>query len=247
MSIHDGVRQALAVWPNPIFGEGRVVVPTHCLYPSNGIINAIVEGGSREYRVHDDGGALDEFESSGGRLRDGLPILRIVAARQGLSVSNFGIIRSPLIGQSELAATICLVANASKEGAHELVDRLRPPSKRNFRAELAKMLEVEFGHDRIQRTPVIGRSNKPHKFDYVIQIARTRRLLLDAVTPEPSSISAAVVAHLDVREANRPELVQRIVYDDDEPWNAADLNILAMGAPVVAFSAARNILAKLAA
>jgi hypothetical protein len=61
------------------------------------------------------------------------------------------------------------------------------------------------------------------------------------VSPEASSINAAVVAHLDVKRANVPNVVRRIVYDDEEKWKAEDLSLLSVGAPVVPFSRAREV------
>lgn len=247
MSIDETVRSAMAKWPGPEISGSRIAVHTHCLYPSNGVVVVFVEGGFQQFQVHDDGGALDELISSGGGLRDAVRILRGVAGRQGLLVSDTGVIRSPRIGESDLTSTICLVANVSKDAATELVDRIRAPVRHNFREELERMLKMEFGEERIQKVAIVGRSNKPHKFDYVIRLREDRQLLIDAVTPEPSSISAAVVSHLDVRETKRRDLIQRIVYDDDESWAAADLSILSMGAPVVAFRFAREALKRVAA
>jgi hypothetical protein len=67
------------------------------------------------------------------------------------------------------------------------------------------------------------------------------------VSPEASSINAAVVAHLDVKQANVPNVVRRIVYDDEEKWKAEDLSLLSVGAPVVPFSRAREVLKRVAA
>ena len=51
-----------------------MVVPTHCRYPSNGVVQVEVEGGGDSFRVHDNGRAFDEFQSSGlvpGCIRSG--------------------------------------------------------------------------------------------------------------------------------------------------------------------------------
>ncbi len=64
-----------------------VVVPTHCLYPSNGIVRVYVSGGQDEFKVHDGGGALDELEAGGGWTSDDLYIVRNAARAQGLDVT----------------------------------------------------------------------------------------------------------------------------------------------------------------
>jgi hypothetical protein len=94
---------------------------------------------------------------------------------------------------------------------------------------------------------VIGKSNKPHKFDNLVRLGRDRQLILDVVTREASSINAALVAHLDVKNAEYDKIEQRIIYDDDDKWSAADLNLLKLGATPVPFSRAAEVLERLAA
>ncbi len=103
-------------------------------------------------------------------------------------------------------------------------------------------------HDNLKLdAPIIGASNKPHKFNYVIYLSGERKLLIDPAVPEASSINARVVANLDVRMAENPLISQLIVYDDGMKWNASDLNLLQVGAPTVPFSHAEREITRLAA
>lgn len=247
VTVRDSVIGSMANWPGVSDDEGRVVVPTHCLYPSHGVVTVIVDGGADSFRVHDDGAALDELEAASGIMANPMAAMRSAVRHHGVMVSDKGVIYSPLAAPKELAATIAVVANASKEAAHRLIDSMRPRPRRNFRLEFEKLLELEFGHIRLRRASAIGGLRAPHKFDYVVHVSEQRQLLLDAVTPEPGSINAAVVAHLDVREAKLPNVVQRIIYDDEEKWKAEDLNLLSIGAPAVPFSRAREVLKRIAA
>jgi hypothetical protein len=63
----------------------------------------------------------------------------------------------------------------------------RPRPRRNFRLELEKLLETEFGRVMLHRESAIAGVYKPHKFDFVVQVGEQRRLLLDGVSPEASS------------------------------------------------------------
>lgn len=134
-----------------------------------------------------------------------------------------------------------LVANASKEVVHAALDRWKPASaSRNFREQIRQFLEA---HDRAglrHRAPVLGSSNKEWHSDHVIQAGQGRLLIVDPVVREASSINARVVAHLDVRKREDPALVPRIVYDEDEAWGSADLSFLAISAPTVPWSHARD-------
>jgi hypothetical protein len=247
MTVRETVASVMAKWPRASQDESRVVVPTHCLYPSNGVVSVVVEGGADTFRVHDGGAALDELDSAGGIVPYPIAIMRAATRRLGVEVSDPGVIFAPFTTQKNLAGTIVIVANASKYAAHKLIDSMRPQPRRNFRFELEKLLESEFGHVTLRRSSAVAGAHKPHKFDYVIHFGEQRQLLLDGVSPGASSINAAVVAHLDVRQANVPNVVQRIVYDDEEKWKAEDLSLLSVGAPAVPFSRAREVLKRLAA
>jgi hypothetical protein len=248
MSDLGAVLDAIRRLPAARQEEGRILVPTQCLYPSNGAVVVVVEGGPSRFGVHDNAGALDELSAAGGIVTTPLVVMRPAVRRQGLELTKKGIILSPTVPAADLPAAIVLVANASKEAAHRLIDNMRPRPMRNFRAELEVLLKEQFGTVPLRRElPILGKSNKPHKFDYVVQLGGQRQLVLDAVSPDANSINAAVVAHLDLREAGMPHLVQRIVYDDHQRWPAADLNLLSVGAPAVPFSQAPEVLQRIAA
>jgi hypothetical protein len=78
-------------------------------------------------------------------------------------------------------------------------------------------------------------------------MANVRRLIVDPAVHDISSINARVVANLDVRAVNDPLLEQRIIYDDEEHWTPADLNLLQVGATVVPFSRSSEVIRRLAA
>jgi hypothetical protein len=92
---------------------------------------------------------------------------------------------------------------------------------------------------------LVGKSNKAHKFENLIHLPNGRRLIVDPVIQDMSSINARVVANLDVRAADYPDLEQRIVYDDEEDWKTENLNLLQVGATVIPFSQAPNVLGRL--
>lgn len=247
MTLIETVGNAMMGWPRATSHASGVFVPTHCLYPSNAVVRVCVSGRLNEFRVHDDGGALDEFESSGGVANDAIATIRNKAREQGLGVTRAGLIHtSEAVGLDQVAGAIVLVANASKEAAHLLLEKYRAHPRRNFRQELAGILELKFGR-LSSRGPVVGMSNKPHKFDYDIRLSGDRRLLIDAVVPEASSINAVLVSNIDVKQAERSDLIQRIVYDDHDDWKSSDLTLLSLGATVVPYTRIQPALERLAA
>ncbi len=250
MMIDDIVMSALQGWPRAFEQGGDVIVPTHCLYPSNGSVTVSIcpaIGGS--YIVTDRGGAYDEVSSSGSRLAPFVAarMLKHLVSGYGLAVDGNCLVRADRVKQDELMSSIVLVANASKDAAGELLNRFRPRLRRNLKAELAKLLELQFPHHVLRNQVVVGASNKAHRFDSAVRLSGDRQLVLDVVSREASSINAALVAHLDIKNANIFSLEQRIIYDDQDKWSAADLNLLKIGAIPVPFSQAASVLERLAA
>lgn len=251
MSLLETVSCALKTWPGIVSETDGIAVPTHCLYPSNGIVNVFVIGGERKFQVSDGGGALEEFKGSGGSTYNDLSVIRSIAKAHGLEVSKSGAIHSSLVTAEQLVGTIVLVANASKEAAHALEIRIQAVPRKNFRELLASLIDAERAHGLFvdvstQRT-ITGASTKSHKFDYDISLAGHKRLLLDTVVPEASSINSVLAANLDVKAAELDKTIQRIVYDDQDNWKSADLALLGLGAIVVPFRNLGPILNRLAA
>lgn len=225
--------------------EDGVRVTTHCLYPSNGTVTVTIRPGLGGYIVGDDRGATSEAWSCGLATLATDKQIRPLLKSYGLHVNN-GEILSPPVGENELAAAILLVANAAKDVADWSLAHLRERPKRNFKAELASLLERHF-HGNLKHLPIVGLSNRQYNFDHVVLLSNDRRLIIDAVVNDPSSINSRVVANLDVRMVNDVKIEQLIVYDDDAPWSSSDLKVLEVGARTVPFSNAEREIKRLAA
>ena len=65
-------------------------------------------------------------------------------------------------------------------------------------------------------------------------------MAVDAVFKDTSSINARTIAHLDVKNTGDESIIQSIVYDDSDQWEAANLNLMRMAAPLLPFSNARE-------
>ncbi len=151
--------------------EDGVRVSTHVLYPSNGTVTVTVRGGDREFCVYDDGAAISEMISAGLRLAVPDRMLRNRVKARGLEVSK-GVIRCPTVPMEALPSAILLVANASRDVAEWALDRLPFRVVRNFRDDLAVLLDRYF-HDALTRDiSIVGASNKPHKFSYVARLTQ---------------------------------------------------------------------------
>lgn len=226
--------------------EDGVRVSTQCLYPSNGCVAVTVRGSGDRFVITDDGGALSEISSAGLAQRPTDRQVRSVVQQQGLKVQN-GAIYSPPVPLDAVAMAILLVANAAKEVADWGLDHLRFSIPRSFRRDLTELLQRHFHDNMKDDQPIVGASNKPHKFGHVIYLQNEKRFLVDPVVNDASSINARVVANLDVKMMGDPLIEQMIIYDDRLKWTASDLKLLQVGAPIVPFSLASREVQRLAA
>ncbi len=231
--------------PAPEATDDGVRVTTHCMYPSNGLVRVYVKAGTQSVVVSDEGEALGEVLAAGIQAADATKLARHLVIEQGLLMRS-GIIYTPVLPIEALSIAVPIVANAAKEVARWFYDHKKIKRAVDFRKLLADYLETAFRERLSKDEKIVGASNKPHKFANVINFTSGRKLIVDAVSNEASSINARVVANLDVRSNNNPRLEQRIVYDDAEKWSYADLNLLSVGAPVIRFSNSAEVIARLA-
>lgn len=243
----DAINAAVLATGRVSYDDRYAWVRTQCLYPSNDSVTVRVEGGNASFVVSDNGGAIEEASSSGVSVTEALRAIGRIASQQGLILSGTQIV-SPVVSPEQLSAAIVLVANVSQEVAHWLLSHVRVRLPRNFKKALADLLERSFGEVELKhQIPIIGASNKAHKFEHVINLASGKRVLIDPVLNDASSINARVVANFDVKQANIDGLDQRIIYDDQDDWKSSDLSLLGMGATIVPFSAAAKVIERLKA
>jgi hypothetical protein len=226
--------------------EDSIRVGTQVLYPSNSAVTLQIRGSTR-FVVSDQGGALDEITGSGRWETPSDRRIQGIIANFGLKVSD-GVIYAPAVSFEALPAAILLVANASKAVAEWAYAHIRFTVTRNFKKDLEFILHRHFNENLKNNTDIVGESNKAHKFAHVIYLEKQRKLLVDPVINDASSINARVVANMDVRMRSDPSIDQVIVYDDRLPWKASDLKLLRVGTPnVVPFSSAEPTIQRMAA
>jgi len=215
--------------------DGYIAVPTHCLYPSNKAVTVYVTGGPTGSRVSDEGGALDELSAHGRSISDPDRFLARFCRVGGLLASG-GKISSIPVPMEGLAAAVVLVANASSAAARWGLDHSPALRRRDLRQEVYAVLTRHFPKEKIaSQARLTGKSSRQYHFDHVVQFD-DRKLIVDSVLPDANSVNSRAIAHFDVSQMEDLRLIQRIVYDDEEPWDAADLNLLQMAAPLVSIS-----------
>lgn len=226
--------------------DDGVVVTTHCMYPSNGLVRVTVRGSGDTIVASDEGGALGEALSAGIEVKNYDRALSHLIKDHGLRIKE-SVIYTPRMELVAAPLAILLVANASQEVSRWMFDHMKIKRTRDFRALLSDFLAKRFDKRVVHNEFVVGHSNKRHKFANVVDLGHERKLIIDPVTNEASSINARVVANLDVQAMKNPNIVQRIVYDDEDDWSPSDLNLLQVGAIAVPFSRASDVIERLAA
>ena len=235
MNTAEYVHEAMAPFATYEERHGAVAVTTSCLYPSNAMVTVFVRGGPNGAVVSDDGRTIDELTALNREIPNADKFLYRFCRQTGLKAQE-GKIVSPKITGNQLVATIAFVANASASAAAWGVEKLKLRRRRNLREELEKLLNQSFASAKIQRRRYIeGKSTRQYCFHNVIRLDG-RVLVIDPVTRDPNSINSHAIAHLDVSRLRNDTIIQRLVFDDEEKWNAADLNLLQMAATLVPFS-----------
>lgn len=246
MTALSSVEAALRAWPSPRFDGVSVVVPTFCLYPTNAVVNVFIDGSDREFVVHDRAGAIEQFHATLGMESVPKSLIYGTARRRGVTVAKDGALFVRKVTADELSGAIALVANASTDVAHHLIDYYRPAPRQNLSEEVEAILDTSFPSQWRKEEAFVGQSTKMHRFDYSVKLDG-RQLLIDLVKPDASSVNAAVVAHLDVEKAEPRAFLHRVIYDDREKWPTASLALLRVVAVPIARSSAPEAFARLAA
>lgn len=242
MNISEIVVNQLQKMHSPFSIENGVRLNTHCLYPSNAMVQVAIMGQGSTCFVSDDGGAYKEAERAGADLKNQDHKYKKILERQGLFMQR-GVIFSPEIPVESVSAGILLVANASKEIADLIYQQFRFTRNRDFKSLVRELLKEQFASSSVVEEKIAGTSNKPHNFENVVHFPDGSRLIVDAVLRDPNSINSRLVANIDVKSANYSNLRQRIIYDDTDSWQSADLSLLDVsGVPVVPFTKSAPVL-----
>lgn len=245
MTLLETVRQELTNFfrLKPI--QDGVRVPTHGFYPSNSFVQVIVRGGESSFYVSDDGGAIHEIESAGVEITNPDRLLRNIVTQHGLRIEK-GVIKSDFVDATSIPVAVAAVSNASRECAEFLFHHAKIKIQRDIKKLVSDYLYKTFDNRLLKDNIVIGKSNKPHKFNSIVRLTSGKRLIVDPVLYQINAINSHVIANLDVANAQYPDIEQRIIYDDEENWRAEDLNLLQVGATVVPFSNAPNVIERIA-
>lgn len=249
MTCPDYIQTALTSlqYCTEIEGSG-IVVATHCLYGDGGVVNVIVNKLGDEYTVSDGGGAFECLADYSRAPKNWDKFLKRFGKDYGLTAKNCEIVTPVPVSSNNLPAAIIFVANASKDAADAGLTVLKVERLKRFKEIFHDFVDRRFSSTEVRKDfRLVGESNKSHSFDFAINMHNGLTLITDAVVHDPNSINAKVVSHLDIANANLDGVVQRIVFDDRDKWESANLHLLKMSATTVPYSMADSEFQKIIA
>lgn len=247
MTTLDTVSEIVGQFTRPRQYGRFIVMPTFSFYPSNAMVQVFIEPAGEQFIVSDGGGALNTLHGAGGYDLPYEKIIGWLTRRRGFHLSPEGWLLSQRVKGSDLPGTITETIELSKICAEVLLKHFKVHEAPDFRSALDRQLQSRFRSAVHKKVHLPGASNKSHTFDYLINLPSGRSLVIDTVVPEASSVNAALVSHLDLRNADRRDIRQAIVFDDEADWKSSDLALLRMAAPPIAYSVLSEQLDRLAA
>jgi len=232
----EDAMEFLVNWPQVSRTERGAFVRTSCVLPSGSLLSVSVQPAIDGWIVSDEGSAAWEA-SSGGREVDGaLAGLKAMLAQKGLKLHD-GKIYSPRVSSGELPYMVAYLATATLDASRWLSSKVDKKKSETIVDVLPRHLRIKFP-DFVMPEPLSlrGDTDKAYTFRNVLLLPSRQRLILDPVLRQDSSIKSRIVANIDVARAKHKNLAQHIVYDDAEDWTEAELALLTVGAPSVAYS-----------
>lgn len=241
------VMEVLADMTNLRRTANGALVRTSCVLPSGSLLNVSVQPAIDGWIVCDEGAVVADAMAHGFDVDFSLRGLASKLSREGLKVEK-GRIYSERVSSGELPFMVAYLATASIEASRWLLNSASKHSKRGVSDVLSELVDRRYSEIRLHDPlEVFGHSSKSYSFDNVLLLPNRKKLILDPVTRHDGSIKSRLVANLDVSQAGYENLIQRIVYDDDEGWEQQELALLNVGAPTVKMSRVEEVVDGMAA
>lgn len=232
--------------------EGRRFTPTgqgakvlaDTIMPSGLAIHVHIESRHDCLFLHDGGAAFDEL------VRHGLNFSRITALRRMLRETNFGASDDGLIFRERVpldnvATGIAIMADASFRAATYMLDRADKPQARHLDQQVKDALHLRYPQGRPNF--VIEGKNRQHIFDFGVTL-NDETVVVEAVTPEPASVNAAIVKALDVAQAREIRARAVFVIDNShDQWKSSQLSLLQLGGTPILIDRLNDNISPLAA
>lgn len=231
------IKDAICAGRQFAVADGQCRVLSDTLMPSGALIYVHLQarqGGCLS--GHDGGAAFDELARHGGDIRSLAGVRRLMHETE-FAVSDDGLIWRHHIPEDRAFDAISLVADASVRAALFLSEKAKLTHADPLDRRLKDLLRIRFPQGR-PNFSIQGR-NRQHTFDFGVNIGG-QMVLLQAVSPDQSSVSAAIVKGIDAKEAPGSNVVPLFVYDPADHWQSGTLGMLDFGGRGIAIDAIQS-------
>lgn len=218
----------------------RVLADT--MMPSGNLIHVHIQLRDGLLFMHDNGASFDELAQHGAECKSSVQIRKMLA-ETNFRLTPEGFIFRDKVRPEEVGTGVALVADASLRAAQFMLAHAK--------VKVGKALDVRVRDALRQRYPQ-GMTNfkftghaRQQTFDFGFD-HEGETILVDAVSPDISSVNAAIVKSLDAIQSSTGRARPILVFDERDNWPSDAMNLLAMaGGERMSFQrvAAGNLLA----
>lgn len=201
------------------------------MMPSGLIIRVHLQLRNGRLFMHDNGAAFDELACTGAECRSASAVRNMLSETK-FGLSNDGKVFRDDIDPVNVGTGVAMVADASFRAAAFMLAHAK--------VKVGQPLDVRVRNALRQRYPQgtpkyrFDGEARQQTFDFGFEYDG-RTVLVDAVTPDLTSVNAAIVKSLDAMHAPQSNARPILIYDESDHWTSDHLNLLKLGGERVSF------------
>lgn len=192
------------------------------IMPSGGVVWVTIQPRGTTFSAHDNGAAFNELARHAGEVSD-LRGVRRMLAETNFRLTNDGVIWCDDLVESNIAECVSFIADASLRAAEYLISHATVTGRVRLDSRVKDALRIRYPQGRPDY--VIQGLNRQHTFDFGVAVD-DELVVVQSVTPDAHSISAAIVKGLDASKSRDAKVRSILVYDPSDDWGSDRLNML---------------------
>jgi hypothetical protein len=221
----ESIRKAICDGRQFSSNEQGARVLSDIIMPSGGMVFVNLQFRHGSLFGHDGGSAFDELAKHGMEVGSMMGVRRMLA-KTSFRVSDDGLIWRDRVDPASASLLVSLVADASLRAAQYLLARGRFSTAAPLDQRVKDTMRRRFPGGRTNFA--FQGKNRQQVFDFGI-VVEGKTVLIEAVTPDSASVSAAIVKGLDASQAPGANVIPLFVYDPSDEWKSGSLNMLQFG------------------
>jgi hypothetical protein len=215
----------------PVDQGARVL--SDAIMPSGGSVYIQFQSRGDSLAAHDGGAAFDELARHAAEVR-GLSGVRRMFTDTPFRLADDGLIWLDRVEIKDAAVAIAFLSDASVRAANYMLARSITAGREKLDRRVQNKLRELYPLGKPNFT--LQGLHRQHTFDFGVSID-DKTFVVEAVTPDQTSISTAVLKGLDAgkTEDHHRKIVPLFVIDEDDDWQSGNLNLLSLGGRHMSF------------